>query len=388
MRLIEQLFGKGSALSGPDVPPDIAEAVRDVQLQRALAHVPMIYAVAIFNVLLVMILCANRGLPLSSYGWMGIVAIGALARMIYWIRQRARTTIADHPERLIATLTIVSTTLISGLSGWTIYAYSSGLIADMMLIPISLVFGSTIIAHCLAPIRRAAVGVLFVGVMPCGLFMIFNGDFETRLLGASMLTVMLLMMVFILESYDRIIGGIVMEEEIRRLAHRDSLTGLHNRRAIMDAIDAADQKAKDGDGGYALAVLDLDGFKRVNDTLGHHAGDMLLKIVAERLDGAVATGDFIGRTGGDEFVMLMCDVQATDAADERAQVVMSALCRPANVEGSRIPISGSIGYAIRGRHGATPEQLLVAADQALYAAKRDHYAGRGDRRADSLRSAA
>lgn len=373
MELMRRIRGHLSTGGEDRISGDIADAVRAVQLERALAHVPMIYAVAIFNLMLVMILCGHRGLPLSTYGWMGIVGIGAFARMLYWMRQRDKSGLRHNAERMMVTLTTVSMTLIAGLSAWTIYAYSSGLIVDIMLIPISLVFGSTVIAHCLAPIRRAAVGVLLVGVLPCGLFMVLTGDFETRLLGASMITVMLLMTVFILESYERIIGSIVMEEEIRRLALTDPLTGLANRRAIMEAVEATDGKGA----GYALAVLDLDGFKQINDTLGHQAGDRLLEIVAERLGASARAGDMVGRTGGDEFLVLMR--QVADAADAaaRAEHMMAALCRDADVDGTTVPLSGSLGYALSGRDGTSPDAVMASADEALYCAKRDHYAQRG-----------
>ncbi len=180
-----------------------------------------------------------------------------------------------------------------------------------------------------------------------------------------MLTISVLMTVFIVESYNRIIAGIVMEEEIRRMAHSDALTGLANRRAMIERLEAADADAA----AYALAIVDLDGFKQVNDGLGHHVGDELLKAVATRLRTAALETEYVARMGGDEFLVLMPGVADTAQADGRVHAFRAALCRPAALGDRLVPLSGSVGYALRYRDGATSEALLIAADLALYAAK-------------------
>ena len=336
-----------------------------LQVERALAHVPMLYAVGIFNLLLVAILCAHQGLSPLSYGWMGVAALAAVARMCKWIRRSRSSRAIENPERMLRNMTFVSIGTIGGLSAWTVYAQLTGLIENLAVIPISLVFGSTCIAHCLAPIKKAAVGSLLVGVVPPALVMLLTGPFQTSILGASMLTISVLMTVFIVESYNRIIAGIVMEEEIRRMAHSDALTGLANRRAMIERLEAADADRA----AYALAIVDLDGFKQVNDGLGHHVGDELLKAIATRLRAAALETEYVARMGGDEFLILMPGVADAAQADGRVHAFRASLCRPASIGERLVPLSGSVGYALRYRDGPASEELLVAADLALYAAK-------------------
>lgn len=347
------------------VPADIAPLVHSIQVERALAHVPMLYAVGIFNLLLVAVLCAHQGMSPLSYGWMGVAAVAAFARMLKWIRRSRSARAIENPERMLRNMTIVAIGTIGGLSAWTVYAQLTGLIETLVVIPISLVFGSTCIAHCLAPIKKAAVGSLLVGVVPPALVMVLTGPFQTSILGASMLTISVLMTIFIVESYNRIITGIVMEEKIRRMAHSDALTGLANRRAMIERLEAADA----GYAPYALAIVDLDGFKQVNDGFGHHVGDALLRAVAERLGAAALPSEYVARMGGDEFLILLPGVADATHADQRVHAFRAALCRPAALGDRLVPLSGSVGYALRDRDGTTSEELLVAADLALYAAK-------------------
>lgn len=348
------------------MPDDVQQRLTSVQVERALEHVPMIYAVALFNITLIMVMCFHMDLPFSSYVWMGVVAILAFCRMILWIRRSRAPQQLNNPRQMLRNLAWISLGLISGLSAWSVYALTTDIFGDMILIPVSLVFGSTCIAHCLAPIRKVAISVLGVGVVPAALFMMLWGDFESIILGASMLSIALLMTIFLSESYQRIVDGIVMEEKIRALANTDPLTGLANRRAIMDALDRVDEEQS----AYAVAMLDLDGFKQINDSLGHHIGDALLQTVADRLTKAALPAEYVGRMGGDEFIILMPDAASPGAAAARTTALLGALCTPAHIGGEHLTLAGSMGYALYPKDGSDSEAVLIAADDALYEAKR------------------
>ena len=355
--------------------------VRAVQLQRALSHVPMLYAVGVFNLALVAILCWHQGLPVASYAWMGLVAVAGLWRMLTWHRRSRTPSTIAKPEGLLRGMTVIAIATIGSLSAWTVYALWTGLVDDMLLVPVSLVFGATCIGHCLAPVKRAAIGSIVVGVFPPAIVMLLSGDFRTALLGASMVTIALLMIVFLVESYHRIVSGIVLEQEIKRLALTDSLTGIANRHSVMERLAEAD--AISG-GGYALVMLDLDGFKSVNDRFGHPAGDALLQTVAERLRGAARPNELVGRMGGDEFVVLLPGMLDREEAELRVRAFRAAMCRAAAIDGHPVPVSGSFGCALCPRDGKTAEEIMIAADAALYAAKR---VTQGERRT-AMRSAA
>ncbi|HEY9102282.1 putative bifunctional diguanylate cyclase/phosphodiesterase [Chitinimonas sp.] len=164
------------------------------------------------------------------------------------------------------------------------------------------------------------------------------------------------------------------EEDIHRLAYYDVLTGLPNRRLLMDrlaqALAAGRRKRCVG----AVMYLDLDHFKHVNDARGHGVGDSLLRAVAERLAELLRTEDTVARLGGDEFVVLVPQLaeeleQAAVAAMAIAEKIRTALTRPFQIHGQRHHTGASIGITLFPREGQTGEQLLGEADMAMYRAK-------------------
>jgi diguanylate cyclase (GGDEF)-like protein len=159
-----------------------------------------------------------------------------------------------------------------------------------------------------------------------------------------------------------------------RLAHYDSLTGLANRFQMSQSLDKILNAEHEGDRACAVLLLDLDRFKQVNDTLGHMAGDALLKIVAQRLAAAVGDRGRVGRLGGDEFqVIVPGRVPRSDLA-ALAQEIIEALSQPYAIDDAPVAIGASVGIALALDDGVTSEALVRNADRALYAAKD---AGRG-----------
>jgi diguanylate cyclase (GGDEF)-like protein len=158
-------------------------------------------------------------------------------------------------------------------------------------------------------------------------------------------------------------------DRIQHLAHHDALTGLPNRRLFEDRLIQALAVAARARRRLALLYLDLDGFKEINDTLGHRAGDELLRVVAERLATSVRGGDTIARLGGDEFAVIQIELRtATDAAI-LAERLMNAAAKPIRVGQQDLVIGASIGIALYPDDGGTADELRANADVALYSAK-------------------
>jgi diguanylate cyclase (GGDEF)-like protein/PAS domain S-box-containing protein len=166
------------------------------------------------------------------------------------------------------------------------------------------------------------------------------------------------------------------EEQIESLAYRDILTGLPNRRLFNDRLQVAIGQAERQRSRLAVMFMDLDGFKLVNDTLGHAWGDELLRNVAGRLESAVRQADTVARLGGDEFTLLLPGLDRPADAERIAEKVLAAL-RPPFVLGSReFLVTGSMGVALYPEHGRDSESLVRNADAAMYRAKEDgrsHY---------------
>jgi diguanylate cyclase (GGDEF)-like protein/PAS domain S-box-containing protein len=183
---------------------------------------------------------------------------------------------------------------------------------------------------------------------------------------------------------DRHVRGIVMnardvservrlEEELTHQAYHDGLTGVANRALFRDRLDQTIAIAARVRSSFAVVMLDLDGFKAVNDSLGHDTGDELLTAVARRLEETLRPGDTIARLGGDEFALLLegaCEQEAIEVATR----LLARVSEPVDVESRQLSVGASAGIAVHPRDGGEADELVRRADIAMYAAKE---AGRG-----------
>jgi diguanylate cyclase (GGDEF)-like protein/PAS domain S-box-containing protein len=158
-------------------------------------------------------------------------------------------------------------------------------------------------------------------------------------------------------------------EKIAWLARYDTLTGLPNRLMLTEGINEALRYAAQWKTRCAFLMIDLDRFKAVNDSLGHHVGDRLLAQVAQRLQGVIGPNEQVGRLGGDEFAVVIRDASRTGCVAETADAIVAAISAPYTVDNHTLYIGASIGSALGPRDGSTVEMLMRNADLALYRAK-------------------
>jgi len=163
---------------------------------------------------------------------------------------------------------------------------------------------------------------------------------------------------------------IEFEQQLADMATHDFLTGLPNRLLLNDRLHVALAQAHRNKNKLAILALDLDRFKAVNDTLGHHVGDELLKAVGHRLTGIIRSGDTIARMGGDEFMLLMPELHQSDSTPSIIGKIAGAFEAPFMIEGHRVSISASIGIALYPDDGLDMEALMRKSDSAMYNIKR------------------
>ena len=161
-----------------------------------------------------------------------------------------------------------------------------------------------------------------------------------------------------------------MENELKRFAELDNLTQIPNRRLFSEHLRYAIIQAKRQNNRLALLFIDLDKFKQVNDNYGHNAGDLLLKSVATRLQQQIRESDSVGRIGGDEFLILLSNIDNIDNAMDIAEKIHSVIDQPFDIPGyPSLKISSSIGVSIYPDHGSNDEELMNRADAAMYEIK-------------------
>jgi diguanylate cyclase (GGDEF)-like protein len=158
-------------------------------------------------------------------------------------------------------------------------------------------------------------------------------------------------------------------EQIAHLAYHDSLTGLPNRMLFYDRLNNAMLRSNRDNNPLAVMYLDLDGFKKVNDSYGHSMGDMLLREAAKRITSCVRETDTVSRMGGDEFTVILVGLNSTYANERAAKDIVEALARPFVLNGKTCIVTASLGVAIYPIHAESPEQLVRIADAAMYVAK-------------------
>ena len=159
------------------------------------------------------------------------------------------------------------------------------------------------------------------------------------------------------------------EQKIAHLAHYDYLTDLPNRALLLDVLNHSIALARRNKHKAAVLFLDLDGFKKINDTLGHDAGDLLLKGVSGRLKETIRDADTVARAGGDEFILVLDNIESDENAVLVANKIIAALAQPFDLMGHPGRVGGSIGISMFPDNSDNPARLVKQADKAMYLAK-------------------
>ncbi len=158
-------------------------------------------------------------------------------------------------------------------------------------------------------------------------------------------------------------------EQLEHLAMHDALTGLPNRRLLQDRLDRAIARVRRSDQIFAVAFIDLDGFKFINDTFGHETGDEILRQVGHRLGSSLRTGDTAARVGGDEFVLLLENSEGASMA-EAVERILERVRQPITIGDNEFTVSCSVGVTCYPRDGRDPAALVRSADRAMFELKR------------------
>ena len=361
--------------------PDLVQA----QLAAFTKQVPLLYFMLVTNTVALTVTHFGAAPSyLTLYIPSALYAISLFRLIHWWFSRNRRYTHEEATSRLRSTYRLTAL-LGAGFCAWSLSLFPYGDAYQQS--HVAFYIANTVIGciFCLMHLRAAALTLTAIVLGP---FTIFFGTSGNPVFTALALNVALVTgaMVFILLTYYRDFSALIqsqkeltarqaetqrLSDENHRLANLDSLANLPNRRQFRAELEKRLAAAKSNGTGLALGLIDLDGFKPVNDTFGHGIGDKLLIEVGDRLSAFADQGLFPARLGGDEFGIIFEGKPCADRLHALGGDICAALQEPYIFNGQTARVSGSLGISILGEAGTTADRLLDRADFALYLAKQN-----------------
>jgi diguanylate cyclase (GGDEF)-like protein len=374
-----QIARIGAMLSPPH---DNAELVQ-AKLIAFTRQVPMMYALVIVNTMALSITHYNTAPRLLTIYLPGALDVVCVIRMMMWWRERDQTrTLAEAIHRLRVTI-IMAGLLGFGFSAWSLAlfpygdAYAQGHVAFFMAVT---VIGC---GFCLMHLRVAAMLVMTLVAVPFAIFFGSTGNPVFIALAINFVMVVTTVAFMVMVNYRDFEKGIeskkavlAKQDELQvlndinfRNSHIDSLTGLPNRRYFFSELERRMAVASSNDESLVVGILDLDGFKPINDVHGHRTGDRLLHEVGRRLRARLDDAIFLARLGGDEFVIICTGGGSDQNIIQAGEIITELLHAPFEFDQRTIRVGCSIGFAVFPSAAKTAEDLFERADYALYFVK-------------------
>ncbi|MEO9131903.1 MAG: diguanylate cyclase [Sphingomonas sp.] len=351
----------------PPIPDEILGEFKLLRANRLQSQIPLLYLTLLLTIPTT-IYGSSQGAP--AWVRLGIpVAMGTacLVRFLAWMKKRKIQLDPQSAARMITGATWVSGTLGTICSLWCVESWLTAPPELRIYYPLIMAMGSLATAYCLSTIRGATIINLLIGLLPISLLLLLSGNRMDLAAGTSMVVASAFLLRMIFQQHEQLVDLLLLQRQMRELALTDPLTSLPNRRVLDERLEQEIERAAPG-ASFALALLDLDGFKPVNDQYGHGCGDLLLCEVADRLRKACGVNALAARIGGDEFAILVPAGSAI-SLPAVADHILSALVPPYQIEGHTLRVGASIGVATWPGDGATSRSLFETADTALYAVK-------------------
>jgi diguanylate cyclase (GGDEF)-like protein len=313
-----------------------------------------------------------------------LILCGACCRrLIYWRRLNVARLDPEQTIKKLRTTMYLVALLGAAFTAWSLCLFPYG--GPYARCHVAYYMSITVISCilCLMHLRGAALALTGIVLIPFTIFFMLTGNLVLIAIAVNMILVTVGLIIIMFRNYDDFSGLIrsrkvlldrqremqTLSDENRRIAYTDSLTGLPNRRQFLATLDESLSDAQRAGLPLAVALLDLDGFKSVNDVYGHAAGDGLLVDVGQRLESLARAGVFLARLGGDEFGVILTAFSSTEDITAFGREMLDRLRLPCVIRNTTMAIGGSIGVAIYPDAGETAEELFERADYALYHGK-------------------
>ena len=351
----------------PPIPDAIRDDVAVLRANRVETLTPMLFLMLAATTPTAIYGGVETVHPFIRIGFPVTLAIVGVLGFLFLRHNRGRRMSPRRARRVIREASWVSGITGAMCSLWTVTNWLAAPPEAHSYYAMIMAMGSLATAYCLSSIRFATFLNLGVGLAPVSALMLTSGNPPEIAAGTSLVIATLFLLRMVVQQHGQVIDLLELQRQMRELAHTDPLTGLANRREFDLRLDEEIARA-DGAGRFAIALLDLNGFKPINDRHGHAIGDGVLCELADRLRRACGNHAIVARQGGDEFAILVpagSPLLGTALADH----ILAALAAPYRIDGRSIGVGAGIGTAYWPEHGDSARQLLEVADRALYAAK-------------------
>ena len=351
----------------PPIPDAIRDDVAVLRANRVETLTPMLFLMLAATTPTAIYAGVDTVHPVIRIGFPVTLAIVGVLGFLFLRHNRGRRMSPRRARRVIREASWVSGITGAMCSLWTVTNWLAAPPEAHSYYAMIMAMGSLATAYCLSSIRFATFLNLGVGLAPVSALMLTSGNPPEIAAGTSLVIATLFLLRMVVQQHGQVIDLLELQRQMRELAHTDPLTGLANRREFDLRLDEEIARA-DGAGRFAIALLDLNGFKPINDRHGHAIGDGVLCELADRLRRACGNHAIVARQGGDEFAILVpagSPLLGTALADH----ILAALAAPYRIDGRSIGVGAGIGTAYWPEHGDSARQLLEVADRALYAAK-------------------
>ncbi|MCF6367604.1 putative bifunctional diguanylate cyclase/phosphodiesterase [Rhizobium halophilum] len=348
-------------------------------------QIPLMYAIVIVNMIMLALTYVDKAPAVLSIWTPAFFVTVCLVRAIRMVIGRAQAPSDAVIEKALRTVVVLACTMGIAVSVWSLLLFSYG--DTYTKVQNTFFTGITIIAvmTCLRPLRQVAPILFLLVVLPTAAFLALQDHTVFHAIAINMVLAIGGMIVVMQRSHSDFRQRIEKEVELDRqrkqlqslnaevslLANQDSLTGLANRRCFFDHLERriADHHAGRARQPFAVGVLDLDGFKPVNDIFGHGVGDQLLREVGERLTANLPEGTLLARLGGDEFALILWEIGKEDDLKAICTHALEALEPPFVFQEGSVTISATCGIACFPGVATSGEELFEKADFALYYSK-------------------
>lgn len=359
------------------LPPDarLQQEIDKARLSQLEAHLPLLYSVLGFNVLTISAMFSRVAPPVLVYAAPSLLALAGLVHALFWLFARGKKIDPAQTGAMLKSARRFAVAFALGYMFWTLVLFFFGDDRLRIELVFMVIISNLVSGFTLAHLPRVALGLTATGVPIYLLLLPTFGDADTRLMAVNLLMFALFFGYILIGSardltklVDAQLRSVDLANENRLLANTDSLTGLPNRREFFERLGRAIDAETSG-GGLIAGVIDLDGFKPINDLYGHAIGDRVLRECAARLETFAGGGTTIARLGGDEFALFMRGLPSDFEILQLGAEICGALKAPMNLIEFNGGLSASIGFARYPLDAMDAHRLYERADYALYFGK-------------------